>query len=65
MKTLFLFPAMLLLAAACNPETFSLNPTVCRNDVMGGSSGHSQEGDSAKVISPSVRDTAVLVSGVE
>ena len=65
MKTLFLFPAMLLLAAACNPETFSLNPTVCRNDVMGGSSGHSQGGDSAKVISPSVRDTAVLVSGVE
>ena len=66
MKTTCVFSsAMLLLALACAPENFSLNPVVSRNCVMGGSGGHSGGGDSAAVIKPPVRDTSVLVSAVE
>ena len=66
MKTPFLIPAMLLLAVACAPENFSLNPTVSRNSVLGGSGGHGGSGgDSTKVVNPTMRDTSVLVSAVE
>ena len=57
---------MLLLAFACTPEYFSLNPAVCRNDVLGNSGSGGGKGDSAKVVTPpSVRDTSVLLSAVE
>ena len=67
MKTLFLFPATLLVALSCTPENFSLNPVVSRNEVLNGAGGHSGggAGDSTKTIAPAIRDTAVLVSAVE
>ena len=67
MKTTFPFFAMLLVALACAPEDFSLNPAVSRKDVLGSSGGHSGNGsgDSTVIIQPPVRDTSVLVSAVE
>lgn len=67
MKNFSLIQAMLFVAIACTPEYFSLNPTVSRNSVLGGGSGHSGSGsgDSTKILPPSVRDTSVLVSAVE
>lgn len=60
---------MLLLALACAPEDFSMNPVVRRKDVLGGGggggTGGGNGGDSTQIIIAPVRDTSVLVSAVE